>query len=157
VSKTAAIVGGVIGGIAVIILVVFVLLFWRRRRTLLEEKGFKERPDPFSPLLPNSTPLALPSSSGHAKIKVTPISLTAPSLSSLTHVGSAEPPTSNKQREAYGSLIHRPMPSDSAVTNTSNKHSAPTSATNDLRVQVADLRRELESMRHLTDMPPLYT
>ncbi|KAF5360446.1 hypothetical protein D9756_005173 [Leucocoprinus leucothites] len=157
-NKTSSIVGGVLGGVAGIILIVFGLAFYRRRRKAQEAKAFREqhytRPHPFAPTLA-STPNAV--SRGGAPPRMQEKSSTHTSNSSSLAPLRYIPPITGKRRENSGLPVHHSEPSTSAISDLTNTNNTSTSGADDLRVEVAELRRELESMRHLTDLPPRYT
>ncbi|KAF5346060.1 hypothetical protein D9756_010802 [Leucocoprinus leucothites] len=78
--------------------------------------------------------------------------------------GAAPPPAislSSKHREALGlnripGTYHVAAPSESAVSTLSNPYSTSASGAEDLRAEVEQLRREMESIRHMAEPPPVY-
>lgn len=88
-----------------------------------------------------------------------------PQTPSEVHTSSTSPPAraaapamSRKQREALGLLRRRTtLLSESAVSSFSNPVSVSAVGTEDLRAEVEQLRREMESIRHVTDAPPVYS
>lgn len=134
-----AIVGGVIGGIAGIVAMAFLgLVFWTRRRRVTQEKNSNPesqhvQPRPFFPVLSSNS-----NATSKAPNKV--------------------PPISTKQREALGRGAYSPIRITSSVSDvpTSTNDTSDTMA-EEIRAQVAQLRRELERVRDRADPPPRYT
>lgn len=84
----------------------------------------------------------------------------AETTSSLLPAGAASAvPMSGKQREVLSTRnqnlarVHNPTPS---VSTLSNPYSTSASGTEDLRAEVEQLRREMESIRNIAEPPPGY-
>ncbi len=171
------IVGGVLGGLAFFLLVAAAaFIFWRKRKrqqlaaiTVIDEEQYK--PDPFSVAEYNNVsrgvaqmPYSIivggqraPDGAGFFQPQSpSDVGTSSTSLSA----GAAAVPTpamSRKQREALGwSRGHVSMQSESALSSFSSPHSASASGTEDLRAEVEQLRREMESIRNIADAPPGY-
>ncbi|KAJ3568846.1 hypothetical protein NP233_g5446 [Leucocoprinus birnbaumii] len=154
-SRVNTIVEGVIGGVACLVLILFGLSFWRRHRKSKQAKAYRERqytrPRPFASTT-GSSPGTVQNGISSPRTRQQ-LSSPSPTISSFEPLRYLALPSMSKHREAPG---HHPMPSASAVSDLTNTNSASATGTEELRVEVAQLRQELESMRRLTDLPPGY-
>ncbi len=135
------IVGGVLGGLAFLLLAATaVFIFWRKRITQV----------------PHSISVGGQQAQGGTGFfqPQSPSGLGTPSTPLLAGAAAVPPPTmSRKQREALGRSRERIlMQRESAFS----PHPASASATEGLRTEVERLRREMESIRYITDAPPGY-
>lgn len=141
-TSTSGLVGGVVGGVVGAMFIALLGAFWYRRGKAQRDDG-PIRPRPFSAIFASGPQIP---SRNHilpqVKAATRPTPPTAPPY---------QAPVGRKRRlNPVFSVLHRPRASVPAAPESSN-------GDGDLRVEVAQLRRELESVRHLADPPPEYS
>lgn len=174
-TNVGAVVGGVLGGFAFLLLAATIFVFWRKHKqrrqstiaAILDEEHYEA--EPFTAARYGTANDSMVQISHQTSLGWTPDGLVLSQPQSPPDVapatlppGAATPGISRKQREALGlSRGHISMQSESAVSSFSNLNPAPTpvsaTGTEDLRAEVEQLRREMETIRHITDAPPGYT
>lgn len=175
-GNVGAIVGGVLGGFAVLLLGTFVtFLFYRKHLQQKRAAVAAYRALPFIPAEHNNTDnggqmaqaphqasqgvhWALDSLRFSQTHSTRAMGGSTTPLSTVGVSGVPPPMMSRKQREALGRSRRSPsLQSESAaVPPFSRSNSISVSGTENLKTELEQLRREVDSLRHMSDAPPGY-
>ncbi|KAF5360610.1 hypothetical protein D9756_005158 [Leucocoprinus leucothites] len=147
-----AIVGGVIGGITGVIIIALAL--WYLRRRLMQEydselEGQYVQPRPFSLVLSSSLDVAPEPANMVSRTEGGPLTR----LAQLSQI----PPISTNGREALGRGAASPIRDISSALDVTSANATDNIRAEDIRAEVAQLRRELERMRDREDPRSQYT
>ncbi|KAJ3555186.1 hypothetical protein NP233_g12268 [Leucocoprinus birnbaumii] len=140
-KDVGAIIGGVVGGLAGTTVIAIGLYIWYRRRRLAREQVSSMehqdiQPQPFDGAATQERQLALPIKPQVPREHFAPLS--------------------RKQREALGYANETLASDNSTVSGHTTSIGVSENSADAIRIEVAQLRRELEYVRDRTDLPPEY-
>ncbi|KAF5361093.1 hypothetical protein D9756_005174 [Leucocoprinus leucothites] len=127
--------GGVIGGVVGVALIALGLYFCNRRRRATQEKGWRRyiQPHPFARV--------------HS----------SPAEAELVRLSRPDSPVLAKRRLASGHGNNFPIRGVSPASYSMSENSSSDARPEEIRAEISQLRRELESVRDRADLPPAYT
>ncbi len=169
-ANTGVIVGGVLGGLAFLLVATATFVCWRKRKqrqhAAIAEDPHRAHPFVAARLNHANGDVGQETHQASARGKLAsgraalPQPRSPPGMRTTSNllVSRAAAAISRKRRGPVGVFHSRnSVPRESAVPPSSGSNPTPTSGTENLRAEFEQLRREIETIRRITDAPPEYT